>query len=239
MLQNFFQSVDFLRARSSLGRESSTKDSAKGSMNTLKNLTCVPMDGLNAAMDGAVRCSGFPLRRKRRKAMKRHMLLISSLLMTLLAIRASHAMQSRSIDSTAAFDRLKTLVGEWHASSNLGKVHVKYELISGGSVLLARESVENMPPMATAYHLDGERLLLTHYCMVGNQPRMQANAFNADSGELKFEFLDATNLKGAGAGHMHNARFRFVDQNRFVAEWDFYENGQRQSTEAFNFSRIP
>lgn len=95
-----------------------------------------------------------------------------------------------------------------------------------------------MPPKITVYHLDGDRLLLTHYCMLNNQPRMQARDFNPESSELRFEFLDITNLKAPGGGHMHNAILRFVDDNHFVSEWDFYENGQRKSTETFKYTRI-
>ena len=146
--------------------------------------------------------------------------------------------ESGSIDSSAAFARLKTLVGEWRAETGKGQAHVSYELIAGGNTLLERETVEKMSPMITVYHLDGDRLLLTHYCMLNNQPRMQARDFNPESGELRFEFLDITNLKTAGGGHMHNATLRFVDDNHFVSAWDFYENGQRKSTETFKYTRI-
>ena len=170
--------------------------------------------------------------------MKTQVFRISILLLASVAVHASHAIEAGSVDSTAAFTRLKTLVGEWRADSGMGKTHVEYELIAGGNTLLERETVEKMPPMLTVYHMDGDRLLLTHYCMAGNQPRMQAGAFNRESGELKFEFLDATGLKGPDAGHMHNARFRFVDHNNFVSEWDFYENGRRKSTETFKYTRV-
>ena len=50
------------------------------------------------------------------------------------------------------------------------------------------------PTMLTLYHRDGNRLVLTHYCMAGNQPRMQAKPFDAGANELAFEFLDATDL---------------------------------------------
>ena len=143
---------------------------------------------------------------------------------------------TETIDSRAAFARLKTLVGVWQAESSMGKAHVEYELIAGGNTLVERETIGDLPPMLTLYHLDGDRLLLTHHCMLGNQPRMQARAFNPESGELRFDFLDATNL-GEAAGHMHNARFRFVDDNHFVSEWDFYENGQRKSTTTFSYTR--
>jgi len=48
--------------------------------------------------------------------------------------------------------------------------------------------------MISVYHLDGDRLILTHYCEVGNQPRMQATSFDPKSNEIDFNFLDATNM---------------------------------------------
>jgi hypothetical protein len=141
-------------------------------------------------------------------------------------------------DAAAAFARLKTLVGEWEADTPQGKARLTYELTGGGSALVERESEDKMPGMMTVYHLDGARLILTHYCMAGNQPRMQARAFNPESGELEFQFLDAGNLSNPNAGHMHNARFRLVDNNHLVSEWEFYENGQRKFTETAQYTRV-
>src|SRR5262245_18094678 len=86
--------------------------------------------------------------------------------------------------NTAAFDRLKTLVGEWEATGDAAPAHLTYELVAGGTALLEREREANRPTMLTLYHRDGDRLLLTHYCMAGNQPRMQARPFDAAAGEL-------------------------------------------------------
>ena len=138
----------------------------------------------------------------------------------------------------AAYARLKTLVGEWEAETPMGKVHVSYEVIAGGTSLVERETGEKMPEMLTVYYLDGDQLLLTHYCMAGNQPRMQARSFNPETGEVDFRFLDATNLTNAGAGHMHNARIRVVDNNHMESEWEFFENGQRKMAEKAQYTRI-
>ena len=119
----------------------------------------------------------------------------------------------------------------------MGKVHVSYELIAGGTSLVEKESGEKMPAMLTVYYLDGDRLLLTHYCMAGNQPRMQARAFNPETGEVAFEFLDATNL-APGGGHMHNAKIRLADHDHFSSEWEFYENGQRKMAETAQYTRV-
>ena len=73
--------------------------------------------------------------------------------------------------------------------------------------------------------------------MAGNQPRMQATSYAAKKGEIRFQFLDATNLRDAKAGHMRNATFRFVDDNHMAADWEFFEGGQRKTTESFQYSR--
>jgi hypothetical protein len=169
--------------------------------------------------------------------MKRQNLVIANLLLAAVAVHAASSKSERAND-VAAFARLKTLVGDWEADTKMGKAHLNYEVIAGGTALVEKETAEKMPAMLTVYHLDGDRLLLTHYCMAGNQPRMQARAFNPESGELEFQFLDAGNLSNPGTGHMHNARFRLVDNNHLVSEWDFYENGQRKFTETAQYTRV-
>jgi hypothetical protein len=168
--------------------------------------------------------------------MKRHLLVIATALLAAAALQAAGP-KSETAAGPAAYARLKTLVGEWEADTGMGKAHVSYELIAGGTSLVERESGEKMPAMLTVYYLDGDRLLLTHYCMAGNQPRMQESAFNPETGEVAFEFLDATNLK-PGGGHMHNAKFRLVDNGHFSTEWEFYENGQRKMAETAQYTRV-
>jgi hypothetical protein len=92
--------------------------------------------------------------------------------------------------------------------------------------------------MLTVYYLDGNRLLLTHFCMAGNQPRMEAASYDPAAGVLRFRFLDATNLTTPGAGHMHNSAFRFVDDNHLTSDWQFYENGHLKQTESERFTRL-
>jgi hypothetical protein len=168
--------------------------------------------------------------------MKRHLLVIATVVLGAIASHAASP-KSEAAAGPAAYARLKTLVGEWEADTQMGKVHVSYELIAGGTSLVERESGDKMPVMETVYYLDGDRLLLTHYCMAGNQPRMEARAFNPETGEVDFEFLDATNLK-PGAGHMHNAKIRVADNDHLSSEWEFYENGQRKMAETAQYTRI-
>ena len=170
--------------------------------------------------------------------MKTQFFLMATLIAASTALPAADLKPAQTTDAGAAFARLKTLVGQWEATTSSGKVHLSYELVSGDTALLERESSETMPSMVTLYYVDGGRLLLTHYCMIGNQPRMQVKAFNSGTGELDFQFLDATNLASPGAGHMHNAKIRIVDDSHLVSEWQFYENGKPKFSETAQYTRI-
>ena len=166
---------------------------------------------------------------------------IRALLVTLVtvAVIPLAASSGPAIDAAAAFARLKSLAGTWEATSKeMGKVTVTYEVVANGSAILEKESGEKMPAMVTLYHLDGPRLLLTHYCMAGNQPRMEAKSFDPRTGELVFDFVGATNLTNPAAGHMHAVKYRFIDATKFTSEWQFYENGQPKFAETATYSRV-
>jgi hypothetical protein len=173
---------------------------------------------------------------ERNKGMKRQTILIAGLLLVWAGAFAAETAPEGSIDAKAAFARLKTLAGAWEADTSMGKVRIEYEVIAGGTALVERESGDKLPAMVTVYHLDGGRLLLTHYCMAGNQPRMQARSFNPENGEIRFVFLDATNL-AEGAGHMRNATIR-LENDRVLSSWEFYEKGQLKSTESWRYTRV-
>jgi hypothetical protein len=173
--------------------------------------------------------------------MKRRTMILGLALLLNGAFGAAHPWAAGTDDANAAaaFDRLKALVGEWEAeTASMGKTRLTYELTAGGTALLERESFEKMPSMVTMYHLDGARLLLTHYCMAGNQPRMVARSYDRTTGVLDFEFLDATNMTGPGAGHMRSVTMRFVDASHITSEWRFFENGTLRSTETARYTRV-
>lgn len=137
-----------------------------------------------------------------------------------------------------AFERLKSLAGRWEGTTSSGERNsVAYELASGGSVLLERlvEAEEGHETMLTAFHLDGNRLMLTHYCTAGNQPRMAARRIDGDG--IRFEFVDATNLPDPASGHMHGVVYRIQDADHFTSEWTWHENGKPVQPNVMRFTR--
>ena len=109
---------------------------------------------------------------------------------------------------------------------------------AGQRVLVLEQSAQLGGAMTTAYHLDGQDLMLTHYCIAKNQPTLRADRYDAAAGEVQFEFVRASNLPTPDAGHMRRAKYRFEGNNRFTTEWEFFAKGQRTMTEVETFTRV-
>ena len=99
---------------------------------------------------------------------------IHHLLFVTLLAGATYASDTKTEPSNAAqlFKQLKTLVGEWESPTDKSKI--TFELTGAGTTLIEKYSSEKHVTMHSMYHLDGDRLVMTHYCMAGNQPRMVA-----------------------------------------------------------------
>lgn len=74
------------------------------------------------------------------------------------------------------------------------------------------------PPMVTTYYVDGDDLMMTHYCWLKNQPRMRASMPSEHVKRLAFSFVDATNLSNPAQPHMHGVAFTFQDADHMTQE---------------------
>ena len=139
-------------------------------------------------------------------------------------------------DAQKSFDQLKSLAGSWQGKNSQGDpVQVSFRLTAGGSALMSEINGRG-EDMISMIHFDGaNRLLLTHYCAVGNQPRMLASA-SPDGKTITFNFLDATNLDNPQSGHMDHVVIAMLDANHHTEEWNFADHG-KQTKEVFDLTR--
>jgi hypothetical protein len=136
-------------------------------------------------------------------------------------------------DAASGFASLKNLAGQWEAKDEKGNPAItNLKLVSGGSALM-----EEMPhdSMITMYHMDNDRLVMTHYCSAMNQPRMQAEV-SPDGKTITFNFMDGTNISKAGPGHMHKMTLTLVDQNHFTEKWIF-SAGDKEQAKTIEYTR--
>ena len=158
---------------------------------------------------------------------------IAACLFTILSTTAISAQS----DAQKSFDQLKSLTGSWEGKNAMGEtVQVSYRVTAGGSALMS-EIMGHGEDMISMFHFDGaNRLLLTHYCAVGNQPRMQAIA-SPDGKTITFNFLDATNLDNPQSGHMDHVVIAMLDPNHHTEEWNFVDHG-KEIKEVFDLKRV-
>lgn len=132
-------------------------------------------------------------------------------------------------------DQFKSMVGTWEGKSPTGDTsEVTYRLEAGGTTVMADMHMSS-EEMVSMYYVDGDQLLMTHFCPSNNQPRMKA-VISSDLKTVTFDFLDATNLAGPQAGHMHRAVFLFSDEGHYAEEWT-WKRGDKETRMHFDMQR--
>ena len=138
-----------------------------------------------------------------------------------------------------SFDQLKTLAGTWKGPVTATPpqqdwdnkpVWVSLRVTSRGNALVHEMKEPGTPDDAskddpiTMLYLDGDRLILTHYCDAGNRPRM-AGKMSPDGKTIEFDFLDVAG--STQYGHMNHAVFTIIDANHHTEDWTYLEPGDK------------
>ncbi len=139
------------------------------------------------------------------------------------------------------FAHLKTLVGDWVAVDEEGnateEVVSRFALTAGGSAIIETEFPGQEHEMVTLFHLDGDDLILAHYCVMQNQPQMKAVASD-DLSTIAFKCTGkGTNMKSEADAHMHDGTYWFTDENHYKAAWNMKEAGEVTYTAEFSVAR--
>jgi len=138
-----------------------------------------------------------------------------------------------------AFGRFAALEGRWLGQSTAGwEEEIEVRVIAQGSVVMFT-SFDAHPgeTMVTMVSLDGERLVLTHYCVAGNQPRLEATNISADGRRVELTFVDAGNLASRDHGHMDSAVYELGD-DRYSSRWTWYQDGEERWMEKIESRRL-
>lgn len=161
--------------------------------------------------------------------MKLFRIAVASLLATLAVAALAQS------DANASFEKIKTLQGTWTGKNSMGQpLQVVFRTTSSGSAIMSE--IEGKEDMISMFHLDGDRLMMTHYCAAGNQPRMRAHA-SPDGKTFTFEFFDGTNIVAPHAGHMQRMVLTIVDENHHLEDWTFVQEDGKQLSEHFELQR--
>jgi hypothetical protein len=132
------------------------------------------------------------------------------------------------------WEKVKALVGEWEGSAEGKPYHVSYKAVSNGTAVMETMEGPEAMEMVTLYHPDGASVLMTHYCSMGNQPRLRAKGLEKE--KLAFAYVDATNVRSPGEMRMSRLVMTFPDKDHLVEEWTAKEGG-KEHVSSFTYTR--
>lgn len=125
-------------------------------------------------------------------------------------------------------EKMKKLVGTWVTADQDGKptdqVVSVIKLTAGGSTVHETLFPGQDHEMVSIYTTDGPDLVMTHYCVLGNQPRMKADP-KSPANQLTFLFDGGSNFDPKKDKHMHGATLTIVDNNHIEVDGIGWEDG--------------
>ena len=138
------------------------------------------------------------------------------------------------------FELVKELVGTWQGSKQVldgqETITVEYALTSRGTAVIERMFPGTPKEMVSIYTQDGHEMVMTHYCALGNQPRMKTSS-PVTGNSITISYIDGTGMHSLQDKHMHELTLTFIDDRHINHEWTVFEHGREQVTHTFAFTR--
>jgi hypothetical protein len=152
--------------------------------------------------------------------MKSSHLLLSAVLIAISTVAFAQS------DAQKSFNQLKSLAGSWQGTFDGKPMQISVRVTSMGNALMHEMKMDGRADdPITMLYVDGDRLLLTHYCDAGNRPRMAAT-MTPDGRTVDFHFLDVANFNSKQGGYMQHAVFTTLDANHHTEDWTFLAQGK-------------
>jgi hypothetical protein len=137
-----------------------------------------------------------------------------------------------------AFAALKRITGNWQATVGTKGTIIRLNLraISNDSAVVETFTTPSGRETLTIYHPDADRVLATHYCAQGNQPRLTLDP-NSTANAMTFRFLDATNLKSKDDSHLVRLVLKIKD-NDHLEKTEVYTQRGSEDTTIYELTRV-
>ncbi len=177
--------------------------------------------------------------------MKRAMVLLAGSVLIVALVPGAAAVEPKDLsdeapapetliyDAASALEFFKSLSGDWKSVSN-GNEHganyptSSFEVVAAGSTVI-QTVLEGQPnEMASIFHMDGDDLLLTHYCALENAPVLRFEESDTP-GLLKFVFHGGTNFDPAVDAHFPEGTFVVKDKDTVESTFVVFAGGEMQS----------
>lgn len=133
-----------------------------------------------------------------------------------------------------AFVLFQSLKGSWEIQSEGKKLSIEmtYDVGSRDSII-----TEQFGKELSVFYKEGDKLLMTHYCNVGNQPHLKLkDSKKADY--FEFETVDVANLIKPEDAHVQKIIYTIIDKKHIDLEL-VWKIGKKQESEKYKLTRKP
>ena len=166
----------------------------------------------------------------------------------LLAVGVAPIMAGAISTPAEVFAQLQAMEGAWSSQAEqvAGEVPDEeaalasmfdFRVSGGGTVVMETMNSGTPHEMINMYHMDGEDLVLTHYCAGGNQPTMKLDRDALAEGRTYFAFTGGTNLDPAVDNHIHSVGLNWQEDGSVLADWTSWGGGQENAVMHFVLTR--
>lgn len=132
-------------------------------------------------------------------------------------------------NTNPTFEKLKKMAGTWVEADKDGKPTDKVvsvvRLTASGSAVHETLFPGDAMEMISIYHMDKNDVTMTHYCMLGNQPRMKADPASPPN-KIRWTFVGGSNLDPSKDAHMHGSTVTIIDEDHIQIEGEAWEGGK-------------
>jgi hypothetical protein len=150
---------------------------------------------------------------------------------------ATGAPETIIYDAASAMAFLTTTAGNWAPAVGGQREHggataptgsaaniIGVKTKAAGSAVVHTYRAGTPGEMETVFHMDGDQLLLTHYCALQNAPILRFEKSDKP-GELKFVFQGGTNFDPKIDAHLHESTFVIKDKDTIEQRSTVFANG--------------
>ena len=151
------------------------------------------------------------------------------LVLSIVAYCADKAGEPHPTPANSGLEKMKKLAGTWVTADKDGKptdqIVSIIKVTAGGSAVHETLFPGQPHEMVSIYTVDGPDLVMTHYCVLGNQPRMKADP-KSPANQIRFQFAGGSNLDPKKDKHMHAATLTIVDDDHIEVVGTGWEGGE-------------
>lgn len=162
--------------------------------------------------------------------------------LVLVCVASAGAMEdhAKPYQGSADFQRIKGLVGVWKGTADMGKgpqeVTVEFAPTAGGSAIVERLFPGTPHEMLDVYFDQGKKLMMTHYCAIGNRPHMALK--KSEGKEMKFVLSNDPVIDPIRDTHMHSLKITFTDEDNITQDWVMFKRGKETDVSTFKLTRV-